>query len=328
MHDIANLPVASYIGSHALSLYLASLTGLLCLCALCYSAAARPRLLDKSPLDKMSAYPGLRLTILHYACRPFSYAALVMLAGISGFCWLAWGLVNGKYVDAFDQALTAAIAAHASSSSLLMFSIITHLGDSLTFTLICIAMALILLIRRHYLLALGSIAAIGGNSLLNVTLKNLFERGRPLHEYGLMHAQGWSFPSGHSSGSVVVYGMVAYVLISLCMNRNKVHLVKSRAIGTSSGTLMAEHHESTRIQQDAQWYRLGLMLLAVSMAYTIGCSRIFLRVHYASDVLAGFMSGSVWLTVCISTMEYMRRIHLASSSKPSGLQQSCGSMPP
>ena len=114
--------------------------------------------------------------------------------------------------------------------------------------------------------------ALGGNALLNPLLKRVFERVRPMHEHGLVTELGWSFPSGHTSSATVAYGMLAYVALR---------------------TLPAVWH-------------VPALLAAAALAFTVGCSRVFLQVHFASDVLAGFASGAAWLTVCIVSVELAR----------------------
>jgi membrane-associated phospholipid phosphatase len=121
------------------------------------------------------------------------------------------------------------------------------------------------------------VVAVAGNALLNVTLKAIFERARPLHDATEELVRGFSFPSGHSSGAVVAYGMFAYVLIR-CLS-----------------------------PAQAARLKLPLVLAATALAFTIGCSRIFIQAHFATDVLAGFASGSAWLVVCIGSAEWLRR---------------------
>jgi undecaprenyl-diphosphatase len=116
------------------------------------------------------------------------------------------------------------------------------------------------------------VLAVAGNGVLNTTLKQVFERVRPVHDDGLVMAHGFSFPSGHSSGAVVLYGMLAYVLCRFVPPRG----------------------------------HLPLVLAAVALAFSVGVSRVFLRVHFASDVLAGFASGTAWLVVCIASIELTR----------------------
>ena len=113
---------------------------------------------------------------------------------------------------------------------------------------------------------------MGGNGLLNTVLKNVFERVRPAHGNGMVSELGWSFPSGHASGATVAYGMLAYIAVR---------------------TLPAVWH-------------LPVVLTAAALAFTVGCSRIFLQVHFASDVAAGFAFGTAWLAVCIGSVELIR----------------------
>ena len=54
-------------------------------------------------------------------------------------------------------------------------------------------------------------------------------------------------------------------------------------------------------------WELPAVLVAAGLAFSIGCSRVFLQVHWASDVLAGLASGSAWLVVCVVSIEMLRR---------------------
>lgn len=179
-------------------------------------------------------------------------------------------------VGQLDDALSSTLRHTVSRPTLQAFAWVTHFGDTATLTGLCTAVALWLLWRQRRALALGWVLAVAGNSVLNVSLKGIFERVRPLHEHGLAMAQGYSFPSGHSSGSVVAYGMLAYVVL--------------RNLPATA----------------PRWVGLPVLLLAASIAFATGWSRVFLQVHYASDVLAGFASGLAWLVVCISGLETVR----------------------
>ena len=67
--------------------------------------------------------------------------------------------------------------------------------------------------RRRPLLAGGWIAAVAGGGLLDLALKRVFHRTRPTWDVPLLTARGWSFPSGHAMGSLIAYGMLAYLLV-------------------------------------------------------------------------------------------------------------------
>ncbi|MDO9404365.1 MAG: phosphatase PAP2 family protein [Polaromonas sp.] len=182
----------------------------------------------------------------------------------------AWQL--GRLDEVFSGTLRSTLPRPA----LQTFALLTHLGDPIWLGVICLAVGGWLLWKRQGWLLCGWLLAILGNAVLNRLLKSIFERTRPLHDHGFASADGWSFPSGHTSGSLVVYGMLAYLLVRL----------------------LPPHWPA--------WSRLASVLLATALAFTIGSSRVFLQVHYASDVVAGFASGTTWLAVCIGTLELVR----------------------
>jgi len=144
-----------------------------------------------------------------------------------------------------------------------------------------------LLLRRHVDLMLGWAVALGGNGVLNPALKQLFARMRPLHAAEGASAPGFSFPSGHSSGTVVAFGMLAYLGLRLLPPR----------------------------------WRLPVLLGAVLLAFSVGVSRIILRVHYASDVAAGFASGMAWLAVCVTGIEFGRWLRHRATRAQGGEQR-------
>lgn len=197
--------------------------------------------------------------------------ALILGAGAL-FAEIAEALGAQQPLGRADQAFSDAVRTHLPAAALHAFAAVTRLGNTETLTGLCIVVAVALGFAGRRWLALSWVVAVAGNAVLNVGLKAVFERARPFHEHGPVQADGWSFPSGHASGSVVAYGMLAYVLL---------HLLPAR------------------------WH-LPVVLAAAGVAFTIGCSRVFLQVHYASDVLAGFASGTAWLAVCIASVELTR----------------------
>lgn len=101
--------------------------------------------------------------------------------------------------------------------------------------------------------------------LLMLLLKFIFQRPRPINPL-IAEAAGFSFPSGHALMSVSFYGLLLYILF--------------------------QHIKNT-------WWRLLLLILIVSLIFIIGFSRIYLRVHYSSDVIAGFCVGITWLILSL-----------------------------
>lgn len=197
---------------------------------------------------------------------------LVLGAGLA-FAELAEAVLESGRLARLDQAFSAGVQAGTPALAVHAFALVTRLGDTATLTVLCIGVALALLRTGGRVLAFAWVGAVAGNALLNSSLKAVFVRTRPPHADSPVQAEGWSFPSGHSSGSLVAYGMLAYLALRLAPPR---------------------------------WH-LPAMLAAAALALSVAASRVFLRVHYASDVLAGLASGSAWLLVCIGAAEVARR---------------------
>lgn len=263
------------LGAHALLLFVLMLALLLPLTGALWWLTQRYALAR----DTRSVRPGVYLVIRLLA----GFAVLVVAAAL--FAEIAEELGDGERVGQLDQVFSDAVHDHTAAWAVQAFAWITRLGDTATLSVWGIVVAAALLLRGRRWLALAWVLAVCGNALLNTTLKAVFARTRPLHEGGLIQAEGWSFPSGHSSGAVVVYGMLAYVLL-----RSLPPALAWRA-------------------------SLPLVLLAAATAFSVGCSRIFLQVHFATDVLAGFASGTAWLAICVASFEWSRHYRRSRSSR-------------
>ena len=171
-----------------------------------------------------------------------------------------------------DHALSDAVGAHVPAGLVQIAGTLTHLGDPLVLAAWCIVVAALLWSRGDRMLTGIWIAAVGGNALLNRLLKALFERGRPSYEDAIS-ASGFSFPSGHTSGALVTYGMLAWLVCRLLPVR---------------------------------WHRPAVLAAVLIIAVT-AASRVLLRVHFASDVVAGIASGSAWLALCIAAASFSMR---------------------
>jgi membrane-associated phospholipid phosphatase len=127
-------------------------------------------------------------------------------------------------------------------------------------------------------LALGWFAATIGGALINLALKDGIDRPRPPQEIrdAFVTENNGSYPSGHSMGSTIGLGMLAY----------------------------AGWHYWRR--RSARVLLVGGVVLVVLL---VGLSRIFLRAHWFSDVVAGFTIGTCWLTACLTWIESRRQRH-------------------
>jgi undecaprenyl-diphosphatase len=199
-------------------------------------------------------------------------AVLVVAAGLL-FAGLAQALGAHGDFEYADRLLSEELRTAASAGARQSLGWLTRLGDGRALTLLTLAGVGWLLMRGERALAIGLVVATAGNGLLNALLKHSFARERPLLEAGAAGFHGWGFPSGHASGTLVAYGMLAYLLLRL-------------------------------VDGPRRWAALPLV---VAVVLAVGASRVVLGAHYVSDVAAGFASGTVWLTGCIVALELWRQ---------------------
>lgn len=216
-----------------------------------------------------------RLPPLVYLLGHLLLGFALISGGAALFAEIAENIGDGRQLGQLDVLFSDTIRSTISTTSLQAFALLTHLGDPTTLTALTVLVASVLLLRRQFWLCAAWVLTVAGGGLLNKLLKGIFERARPPHEHGLAFADGWSFPSGHSSGSVVAFGMLAY-LVTRFLPANRAAL------------------------------RLPILLAAAALAFSVGSSRVFLQVHFASDVLAGFAFGAAWLAVCVGAVEVGR----------------------
>jgi undecaprenyl-diphosphatase len=152
------------------------------------------------------------------------------------------------------------------------FSLITHLGDPDFLTVLATVVTVALLLLKRWVLAGAWVSATLGGGLLNLILKSIFERPRPLHDHGLVHETSWSFPSGHASGSMLIYSLLGYLIV----------------------------------RHTPRAWHIPVAVVTVALIVFVGSSRVLLQVHYFSDVLAGYASAAAWSALCIAGLETVR----------------------
>lgn len=248
---------AEWISTHALSLWAALLAAALLGADLAWRRAVRRRE-GVDPAARGLLRPAMALAVVAAMCL-IAVAIAIQVRDHAG-------------LTAFDASLADDLRANMPRPVLRVVAMLTHAGDAMVVGAATLIVFVVLLLRRHYQLALAWIVTLVGTALINSGLKALFQRARPLHDHGFVVEHSFSFPSGHASGSMVFYGMLAYVLLVLCPPRTH------RAI----------------------------VLLAVATITVVGISRILLQVHYFSDVLAGYATGLGWLALCAGSAEYLR----------------------
>jgi membrane-associated phospholipid phosphatase len=143
----------------------------------------------------------------------------------------------------------------------------SRMGSTQALVLVTLLATLALLLRRNWAEAALIAAALAGAKLVDALLKADFHRPRPAFADPVVPlASGYSFPSGHATASMAVYGAVAFILV--------------------------RHLRSRRT-------RVAAMVIPALLVTAIGFSRLYLGEHFLSDVLAGYCVGMAWLCVCI-----------------------------
>jgi undecaprenyl-diphosphatase len=166
----------------------------------------------------------------------------------------------------FDQRVLDVVVEHRSPWWNGVARSVTHVGDPWLVTVVVAAVAIALWMRRRVRLAVFVVLASGGAAVVSSATKQVVDRARPPTSLWLTTAWGPSFPSGHATQSIACWGAVAVVA---CV------LVQSRVA------------------------RAAIIAAAVCIAVAVGASRVYLAVHWASDVLCGWAIGLLWLTALL-----------------------------
>jgi undecaprenyl-diphosphatase len=184
--------------------------------------------------------------------------ALVFVAAAGAFGHIVEDYLTGDPLVRWDVQFSRWLHEHSSSSLVSLFKVVTLAGNVVVLAVLTALLAGFLVRRRRLdeaaLLCFGAL----GIELLNAGLKLLFHRPRP--ELAYVHLDTYSFPSGHAAGASAVYGLVLYLL--------------ARRAATSR-----------RVVAGAAF---------VALVAIVGFSRLYLEVHYLSDVLAGTSLGTAW----------------------------------
>jgi undecaprenyl-diphosphatase len=227
-------------------------------------------------LEKEGRTMDLKQTIVKMLSAISPWAFVLGIGGfalISGsfslFIELSDGLLEKDrfFLDDYASDIVQSIQSPAMIS---LMALITELGAVWWFAVGTGIVSVWLWIKKKRIAALFFIFTISAGGILNSTLKEIFQRDRP-RLYAEYDAVGFSFPSGHAMGSMIFYGFLIY----LCL---------------VSG-----------LRRQLKWLAAAMLFILILF---VGFSRIYLSVHFFTDILAGFAAGIIWLVVCLSILEF------------------------
>jgi membrane-associated phospholipid phosphatase len=230
-------------------------------------------------------WPGLgewarRLRAAASRLRGSWFFELRLVAGLVIAGLAIWAFI-GVFEDVWDRdplvrwdaAAAAWVHAHTTPGGIRFVGALTQLGSS-TFILL-MAAAIAPALRRQRPLLVGWLVAFFGGAALEGILKAVMQRTRPPYAAAFLHNASYSFPSGHAMASTIGYAMLAYLVSRLADLRG--------------------------------WRRTSVYVGAALLITAVGLSRVYIGVHYPSDVVAGFAAGAAWVAICLTGIRLAER---------------------
>lgn len=191
-------------------------------------------------------------------------AILLVIGGINLFIELTENL-HTELLAEYDTAITNYVLTFRNPYLTSYFVAVTHIGDVygyLAALIICISAFLMVFKNWQFVLQLGIVMVLALSS--NIILKKFINRSRPEIEH-LVTVETLSYPSGHAMTAMAFYGFLIYLFY--------------------------------RFRMPLFW-KYSIILLFAFLIISIGISRIYLGVHFPSDIIGGFIAGFIWVVFC------------------------------
>ena len=211
----------------------------------------------------------------------FWIAMAVMVLGAAAFAVIAYSVWETAPILKQDLQVSVWLHTHGNPAFSAFLLAITQVHSTIGIPILSVIVAYYLWRHgdRYWVLSLA--LAVAGGLLLNVVIKLIFNRDRPTWDDPLLTLTSSSFPSGHTAGATLFYGFLAAYMVW----RMKHALPRALAI-------------------------LGCAL----MVALVGFSRIYLGVHFLSDVLAAVSISTVWLVICLVSVRAYAKRHSGSAA--------------
>lgn len=207
---------------------------------------------------------------LHYQSGDLPYyltilfAFVVFVLALNGFVDLTEELAENS-LGAFDEKVTDFVLDFRQDQLTAFLIFMTTIGTRTGYFIVVALLTLYFLLRhRSWKFIVQTVVVLLLATLSNMALKEVINRARPSLEH-MVQVYSLSYPSGHAMSAMGFYGFLIFLTMRYQMKR---------------------------------WIRITLVVVLCFMILTIGISRIYLGVHYPSDVLAGFIGGLIWVTLC------------------------------
>lgn len=223
---------------------------------------------------RLVSFLQARLSPEGYLGLHFTVGVLLILLSTWVFTEIADAVWNQEELTLFDKHFSDWVQTLARPWFTVFLLVITHLHSQLGVISIMFVFTLYFVRRRYRFWVMTLLLSVVGGMLLNVALKNIFERTRPSLASPILTVDGYGFPSGHTMAATCLYS--ALVVFGLWKTRN----TRKRVLIIAGG---------------------------VCMVLLVGFSRIYLGAHYLSDVLGAMAEGLAWVALCLTAIETLRR---------------------
>jgi undecaprenyl-diphosphatase len=247
-------------------------------------AAADPRLAEfRSHHQRLWSYVAARFARGEYLIIHLTIGLALSAIVLWLFSTITEDVIHNDPMTRFDVALAAWLQRHDTSQMDRVFHYVSLLGSPLMIGVLAIGVAVTLAFRREWLILSGWAAAFYGGALLGRLLQALVRRPRSPGATELLSANTLAIPTGHAFGSLLGFGLLAYLLVTFVVKRRSLQVI--------------------------------IVAAAAALIAAISFSRLYLGVLYLSDVVGVYAGGVVWLTACVSGIELARRQHRPTLSE-------------
>jgi undecaprenyl-diphosphatase len=234
--------------------------------------------------NRLKSFLLRRLSPEGYLGLHLTIGVMLLIIASWLFAGIAEDVVSAEAITILDVRFTVWLHSHAAPSLTRFMLMVSYLHGTVAMTGYVALLGIVFIRKRNWYWLTLLLVTVPVGMLLNVVMKTAFHRARPIFDHPLLTLSTYSFPSGHAEGATLFYGVLAACLFSYAR----------------------------------PWHwRAGIVVTAAIMTALVGFSRIYLGVHYLSDVLAGVVEGIAWLALCLTAAASWRK-HRALSSLPSG----------
>jgi undecaprenyl-diphosphatase len=196
-------------------------------------------------------------------------SVVIALAALWLFTEVADNVIDQDKLSRFDALVTVGLGPWRTATGLRIADAVSLFGTSLVMSALALVVLLALHRRNWRAVTVGWIVVFGGGKLVEAVLKHTFHRTRPIGALHYLTDPSYSYPSGHAMGSMIGYGLLAYLVL-------------------------------VRVRRPLA--RAAVTAVAALIIFAVGLSRLVLAVHYFTDVVGGFAAGAMWLSLSLAAV--------------------------